>query len=195
MACLEEKVKTRILKAGKVSKISGSFGFTLLELIVVLFIISIMFGFAAPEFSQRLFRDDVETTLNWIVFNAGKLKADAKNRNKDFYMCINSVENIISIKADSKENESFDEQIDKIGSSEREIKAELNVPENISIDRVEFRRSKEQTDDDLCIQFYKKGYSDHAIIHISDFDGNYYSCLIQPFISKVKVYEKNISFE
>jgi hypothetical protein len=45
------------------------------------------------------------------------------------------------------------------------------------------------------IYFYKKGYSDKAIIHISNDDNERRSFLIEPFLSRVRLYNKYIGFE
>jgi prepilin-type N-terminal cleavage/methylation domain-containing protein len=183
--CPVEKIKTRILKVGKVNKVSFESGFTLMELIAVLFVLSIMFAFVVPEFSRKMIRNDAETTLNWIVFNASKLKKEARNQGNDLFMCINPAENLILIKKNSSDPE----------ITEMDILDQFSVPEDLSLDRVEFNRPDQEGDNDFCIQFYKKGYSDHAIIHISDNDGNFFSCLIQPFLHKVNVYNEDVQFE
>jgi prepilin-type N-terminal cleavage/methylation domain-containing protein len=184
MVCQAEKAKTRILKAGKLSKASPNAGFTLMELIVVLVIISIMLVFTVPEFSQRIFRDNTETTLNWIVFNVSKLKKEAGYQGKDLFMCISPDTNTISIRANPPDPESLDSK----------IISNFSLPEDVILHGVEFNMPGQKTNNDSCIQFYKKRYSDHAIIHISDNHGNFFSCLIQPFLHKVKIYEKYIQF-
>ena len=174
-----------MLKVGKLIKTSPDSGFTLMELIVVLFIISIMLVLTIPEFSQRILRDDTETTLNWIVFNVSKLKKEAGYQGKDFFMCISPDTNTISIRVNSPDPE----------SSEGKVIADFLLPEDVTLDGVEFNMSGQKTDNASCIQFYKKKYSDHAIIHISNNHGKAFSCLIQPFLHKVKIYEKYIQFE
>jgi len=161
-----------------------------MELIVVLVIISIMLVFTIPEFSQRMLRDDTETTLNWIVLNVSKLKKEARHQGKAIFMCINQDTNTISIRTTLPDPESLDPNL-----SENEIISEFMLPEDVTLDGVEFNKPGQKIDGTSCIQFYKKGYSDHAIIHISDDDGRNFSCLIQPFLHKVKIYEKYIQFE
>lgn len=156
-----------------------------MELIAVMFIISIMLVFAIPEFSHKIFRDDTETTLNWIVLNAGKLKKEARHQGKDFFMCIHPDTNTISIRETPPDP----------GSEGSESISEFLLPESVTLDGVQFNMPVQETGNASCIQFYKKGYSDHAVIHISDDDGKAFSCLIQPFLHKVKIYEKYIQFE
>lgn len=168
------------------SKISSEAGFTLMELIAVLFIISIMLAFAVPEFSRNMMHNDTKTTLNWIVFNVSKFKKEARNQGKDFTLCILGT-NLIQIKTESIDSE----------STEANIRAEFLVPEDLTLDRVDFNRPGQESDNDYdaCIHFYKNGYSDHAIVHLSDNDGNFFSCMIQPFLHRVKIYNEYVQFE
>ncbi|WP_175530235.1 pilus assembly FimT family protein [Desulfobacula phenolica] len=167
------------------NRISPHSGFTLMELIVVLFIISIMMTFAVPEFSGKIFRSDTETTLNWIIFNVGKLKTESRHQGKNLFMCIRPDTNTISIKETQPDPD----------ISDGETICEFLLPEDVRLDGVDFNVQGQEADNGLCIQFYKKGYSDHAIIHISDNDGNTFSCLIQPFLQKVNIYERYIQFD
>jgi Tfp pilus assembly protein FimT len=161
-----------------------------MELIAVLFIISIMLAFAVPEFSRNMMRNDTKTTLNWIVFNVSKFKKEARHQGKDFSMCILDT-NLIQIKTGSIDPESIDSE-----STEADILAQFLVPEDVTLDGVDFNRPGQESDDDnACIQFYGKGYSDHAIVHISDNDGNFFSCMIQPFLHRVKIYKEYVQFE
>ena len=204
MACRVGKMKTGILKTGKLNKtlsnpkrsnpkLPGA-GFTMIELIVVLVIISIMLVFAVPKLSYQMFRDDMETTLNWIVFNVSKYKIQARNEGTQYLMCLSSDTNLIEIKENSKKNLE-DNSADNL--AEGNVIARLQLPESISIDDVEFNRPGKDKDltNDSCILFYKKGYSDQAVIHISDDSGNFFSCMIQPFLQKTKIYEGVIRFE
>jgi len=156
-----------------------------MELIVVLFIISIMFVFAIPEVHQGIFRDDTDIALNWIVLNVGKMKKDSRHQGKDLFMCIHPFTNSITIRESSLSSASL----------EKSIISTFSLPENVHLEGVKFNTPGRETDNTSCIQFYKNGYSDHAIIHVSDNDRNRFSCLIQPFLHKVKIYEKYIEFE
>jgi hypothetical protein len=59
---------------------------------------------------------------------------------------------------------------------------------------VEFVNEDKITKGVAGIQFYKKGYSDKALIHIEDKDNMKYSYLIEPFLPHVKIIEEYIDF-
>ena len=156
-----------------------------MELIVVIFLLSIMLTFAMPEFSGKIFRDDTETTLNWIIFNVSKFKKQAWHQGKDIFMCIHTDTNTISINGTPPDPD----------VSDTNILSEFTLPEDVRLDGVEFNSPGQEADTDGCIQFYKNGYSDQAIIHLSDNDGKTFSCFIPAFLHKVTVHEDDIRFE
>lgn len=156
-----------------------------MELIAVLFIIGIMLSFSVPEFSRQIIQDDTKTALNWIVLNAGKLKKEARYQAKDFFMCINTDSNSISIR----------ESLPGQGPEDNDAISDFFLPDETTLDGIEFNIPGQEIRTTSCIQFYKEGYSDPAILHLSNNDGEKYSCLIQPFLHKVKIYDDYIQFE
>ncbi len=185
MVCQVVKTRTRILKVGKLNRVSPDSGFTLIELIAVLFIIGIMLAVTIPEFGQKFIRDDTKTALNWIALNTGKLKTQARSNGKDLFMCINTDTNIISIH----------ESLPAPDAQGSEAISDFPLPDDITLDGVEFDIFGQENMTRSCIQFYKEGYSDPAILHLSNTDGERYSCLIQPFLHKVKIYDDYIQFQ
>ena len=153
-----------------------------MELIAVLFIISIMMAFTIPEFSQDLFRDDTETSLNWLVFNTGKLKTDARQQGKNLFMCIRTDTNTIGITQDPATKNST-------------VIREFSLPGGITLDGVEFNGPGQEDSSEACIQFYKEGYSDPAIVHLSDDRGNFFSCIIHPFLHTADVQKGHVHFD
>jgi len=158
-----------------------------MELIVVLVIISIFLAFTLPGFSGKIFRDDRDITINWIVLNTAKLKKEAVHQGKNLFMCINPGTNTISIRKTPMGTDSDEE--------DKDLVSEFILPEGITLNDVELNTPGKETETVPCIQFYKKGYSDPAIIHITDNEGTSFSCLIQPFLHKVMVYEDYLQFE
>ncbi len=69
------------------------------------------------------------------------------------------------------------------------------IPDDVEALDVEFPGNNKIIFGMASINFYADGYSDMALIHIKDNDDNYLSILIEPFLSKVKLYEKYSGFE
>ncbi len=78
------------------------------------------------------------------------------------------------------------------------ISAKKNVyrlPEEIWFSDVIFPGDNSLPAFSYKINFYGRGYSDRAIIHLKDNEENEYSFVVEPFLSKVNFYEKNVTFE
>ena len=70
----------------------------------------------------------------------------------------------------------------------------FQVPSGYEIMDVEFPNGDKITRGVAEIYFYRKGYSDKALIHIRDNDNNQYSYLIEPFLPHVAISEEYIEF-
>jgi len=83
--------------------------------------------------------------------------------------------------------------------SEEEIENALlkafELPDDINVLDVEYPEKEKASSGQADIFFYKKGYSDRALVHISNEDNERFSFLIETFLSKVKLLEDYVSFE
>ena len=61
----------------RIKRGSGGPGFTLIELIVVISLISIMLAFAVPRFHRAVFSDDITVVTRWIMAMVPALKKQA----------------------------------------------------------------------------------------------------------------------
>ena len=68
------------------------------------------------------------------------------------------------------------------------------LPGNVRIVEVEFPMGGKIGSGRADIRFYKTGHTDKALIHLDDGERQL-SFLIEPFLTKVKVFEKYASFE
>ncbi|MFO7560982.1 MAG: type II secretion system protein, partial [Desulfobacterales bacterium] len=59
-------------------------GFTLIELIVVIVILSVLLVFAMPRFSSFIFTDNTDRIARWVIFKAGSLKNRAVKEQKQY---------------------------------------------------------------------------------------------------------------
>jgi prepilin-type N-terminal cleavage/methylation domain-containing protein len=167
-------------------------GFTLIELTVVVFIISLMFFFAVPKFGNNIFSDNNREVYNWISGNVRALKEKSVREQKDYAMHIDLDENNILVFVDQAEQQDFDTQEEESGTLE---KKEYNLPGSLEIIDVEYPGNLKITSGQATIFFYKKGYSDKVFIHIQDDDNNIFSFLIESFLTRVKRYETYVEFE
>ncbi len=158
-------------------------GFTLLELIVVICLMGIVAAFAFPRFSSTFFRDKKEITINQLHLNVVKLKKEAPIQGQTLMMCFAEGSGTVSIKAAARSPV----------SGETTAIAEFLLPDGMTVDTIEF--SPGTAPHGPCIRFHKKGYSDPAIIHLSDSDGRRFSLVIPKFLHRVDYHEGDIRFD
>jgi prepilin-type N-terminal cleavage/methylation domain-containing protein len=164
-------------------------GFTLMELIVVMVIMGLLMAFAVPEFSHRILRDDAETAVNLMIQHIQHLKQQAVVQNRDLYMCFDTTANIIRI------GEKTDEAPVSPEESSAFPETEVQLSDDIRIDHVSFAHETIETESDLCIRFYKKGYSDWAVIHLTNTEGQRFSLVIEPFLHKIHTHKGYVELD
>ncbi len=160
-------------------------GFTLIELIVVITLISLMLFFAIPRFQVDVLSDNTNKASRWIMLKVHSLKEKAVREQKLYVLHISLDLNRLWITSE-------------IMSPEELQAAEANgyeLSDDINLLDVEYPDEEKISVGRADIYFYKKGYSDKAIIHISNDDNERRSFLIEPFLSHVRLYDKYIGFE
>ncbi len=160
-------------------------GFTLIELVVVITLLSLMLVFAIPRFeSVSLFQTEKKIS-RWIMLKVEGLKERAL-RERQVY--------ILHISTDSGEmwvtGEGMDEE-----TLEKARESAKSLPPGYRISDVALPDQGKMAVGRVDIRFYPKGYSDKAMIHIENDDGQYLSFLIEPFLSQVKRYEDYVELE
>jgi len=167
---------------------SGAFGldgYTLIELVVVIALISIMLFIALPRFRDNILTDQARKTSRWIITQARHLKQQSVREKKDYILHV-------------------DMEADKLWISTREMEDDMlqhaenkayHLSEDVSILDVEFPGKGKISVGQAEIYFYGKGYSDKALIHLEQDNERQFSFLIEPFLPKVKYTEEYSDFE
>ena len=159
-------------------------GYTLIEMIVVIALLGIMIAFTVPRLHSTLFLDDTDTVSRLIIGKAQALREAAIQNQKQY---------ILHIDMDTHRIWDTDESM----SEENRENAALDayaLPGNVRIVEVEFPIGGKISSGRADIRFYKTGHTDKALIHLDDGERQL-SFLIEPFLTKVKVFEKYASFE
>jgi prepilin-type N-terminal cleavage/methylation domain-containing protein len=159
-------------------------GFTLIELIVVISLISLMFFFAIPRIQVDVLSDNSQKASRWIMLNVSALKEKAVHDQKRYALHLSIDSNRLWITSDTLSAEEL-EGATEIG---------YELPEDIKLLDVEYPNKEKISVGRADIYFYKKGYSDKAIIHITNDDNEVLSFLIEPFLSRARLYNKYLEF-
>jgi len=160
-------------------------GFTLIELIVVITLISLMLFFAIPRFQVDVLSDNTNKVSRWIMLKVHSLKEKAVREQKLYVLHISLDSNRLWVTSEIMSQE----ELQATEANGYELSNDINLLD------VEYPDEEKISVGQADIYFYKKGYSDKAIIHISNDDNERRSFLIEPFLSRVRLYNKYIGFE
>jgi prepilin-type N-terminal cleavage/methylation domain-containing protein len=160
-------------------------GFTLIELTVVISLISIMLFFAVPRFRNALLTDNVNNTSRWIIGKVRVLKEYSTSKQKLCILHVNMDSNKMWVSDETMTQEDLEKAHEK----------GFEIPEDVKVINVEYPKKGIISSGQADICFYKAGYSDKAFIRIQGDDEQKLSFLIEPFLPKVKLYEKYVDFE
>lgn len=159
-------------------------GFTLMELMVVLALLTIMLAFSIPRLHKTFFLDDSKSSSRWIIAKIQALKETA-------------------VRTQKNQTLHFDLDTDHFWETDESMSAEdletaavetKPLPDGLKIADIEFPIRGKISSGRTDITFYKSGYSDKALIHTQDGE-TYVSYLIEPFLSEVTRYETYADFE
>ncbi len=162
-------------------------GFTLIELIVVITLISIMMFFAVPRLNTNLLSSEKRRVSQWIVLTVNSLKENAVRDQQDYLLCADPDENKLWTAVEKQAPGGA-------GEPEREKIKEFKIPEGWNLTDAAFPGRDPRRSGVAVIRFYKKGYSDKAMLHVEDDSADRITYEIRPFLKQVKIHEKYAEF-
>jgi prepilin-type N-terminal cleavage/methylation domain-containing protein len=175
-------------------------GFTLIELIVVMSLIGIMLGFAAPQLKTALFQDGTKKASRWFMITIPAIKSKAVREQKVMALGISIDQDKVWVVDPQPTPQPFEgdegeEEKMEVPEPAAPVKTkEFELPADIHILDVQFPDQDPISVGETEIYFYHKGYSDHAIIHLENSDGDRYSFMIEPFLPNVRRIDNYVSF-
>ena len=160
-------------------------GFTLVELTVVIALISIMFFVAMPRVTNDIFVDQTKKMSRWLLTSVRYLKEASIRDQMDYTLHVDMENGKFWI--------SHTLMAEKM--LEKSEAGSFTLSDGIRILDVEFAGNRKMMDGVARIQFYAKGYSDNAMIHVVDEDDRELSYHITPFLPRMKIVEDYIDLE
>ncbi|OQY59963.1 MAG: hypothetical protein B6245_03970 [Desulfobacteraceae bacterium 4572_88] len=160
-------------------------GFTLIELMVVIFLLSTMLFFATPRLQSLVGANENKKISRWIMLKSQSLKEKAVQHQKRYILHVGLDSGLLWITDESMSEETVR---DAEESGEQ-------LPEELRVTDVEYPEQGKIAIGIADICFYKEGYSDKVLIHLEDDDSNQFTFLIEPFLSKIRRYDDYVGFE
>jgi prepilin-type N-terminal cleavage/methylation domain-containing protein len=168
-------------RAGSIHSITG---FTLIEMMVVMLLISIILAVAIPRFDSGFMQDSRKTTTRRIIQIIKGLRSKAIGEQKTYSLVLD-----LSNDRYWTVNDSLDEL-----TMAQAADSASRLPDDIHFSAVIFPNQEQIRSGKVEIQFHPGGYSDHALIHLQTDDAQRFTYLVQPLLPKLKVVDQWLSF-
>ena len=162
---------------------NGGKGFTLIELMVVMLLITIMLGVTIPKLDTSLLQDPRKKTTRWLTNTVSALRAAATEKQKSQTLVVDVDENRLWV---------TDADMDEEAQAAAEKQA-FALPGGIRIMEVQFSGKKRVGSGNALITFYPGGYSDQAAINI-EYDSERLAYKIEPLLPRIKVVDEWIRY-
>jgi prepilin-type N-terminal cleavage/methylation domain-containing protein len=177
--------KTRISPAGILNNRKPTYGFTLIELIVVISVISALVIVTLPNVKWGGLLQNQTQGVGFLIQLMEKLKGRAVQKNLDIFLHVDSSAGISWITDASMDEAAVRDARD----------TPLDIPGGLYISGVVFPEAHagRQTGPDM-IRFSRHGYSDLAIVHIQG-GRSPVSLKIEPFLMTVTPFFERITFD
>ena len=178
----------RILPTGS-SKQSSLPGFTLLELLVVLFLVGLFSALLSIRIEGVVSGGDLRLATRLIIGEINELRGKAAYTRKDQELGFNLDENsFYPIESEPEDEEPF-------GWFSEKNDSELNVrrvPDGVKVeDLVIFSKGKVQ-EGEAKIKFYANGSVERSLIHLRNEKDSVYTLEINPLTGHVRLYDRYV---
>lgn len=148
-------------------------GFTLLELIVVILLLTILLGFAIPAFQNPSLSDSPEGAARQLVSAVNRLKIAALDRQSTHTLHLNLDQDRLWVTREALPTE------DPPGDNPS---SEWALGDDLRITRVRFGQDREMRSGTATIGFYPQGYSDRAVVQLTGNAGPSIELVIEAFL-------------
>jgi len=187
-----EKARMRMFITGKRSSPcgmqrgnTGSGGFTLIELTMVILLLGMFLSLTIPRLGDSVFKDSLKNSSRKMIGYITELRNMAIRDNIDYYLSLDIDSNRLWIEpavTDVEEREDIQERA-------------YTFPEEVRIIDILFRDEGEKTSGIASIRFTREGYIRPSIIHLGSKDGRKFTFVLRPFLGKVELMEDYVDFE
>ncbi len=164
-------------------------GFTLIELVIVMVLISLTASFALPKIQASLYTNELSATAQRFVGLVTQAGQEARAKHVAFALRFNVEANTFLAVPVTAGPETKEEESDKAY-----LRAKLN--DSVALAGIETHGDETSTGrEDTGILFTTKGYTRKAIIHFEDDKGDQVSVILSPFLGVARILESRVSLE
>lgn len=177
---------------------SAETGFTLLELIVVMVLISLTATFTLPKIQSSLYPDELQAAARRFVDMVTETGQEARSKKTALEIRFDTADNMFTVMpAASEAADAAELRLSLATEEDREklnLKLKMGLDESVQMTGI--RTVHGQSDADASvIRFSSRGYTDKTAVHFRDDNGDELSVMISPFLGATRVLEGYVSLE
>lgn len=162
-------------------------GFTLIEILVVCFIISITLIVSIPTLRDTLLSDPLKTTTRKIIGTVRSLREDAIREQQAYVLSFDLGNKRIRYqKGGGQDGDQKEAAV--------EDKKGVELPSDVRIMDVWTKSNGKQSQGTITLWISPQGYMDETVLHVTD-ESNTISILFSPFLGSIKVVDGYADFE
>jgi prepilin-type N-terminal cleavage/methylation domain-containing protein len=152
-------------------------GFTLLEIVVVLFLLALTLVWSVPRFGRELTTAPDLRAARWILHTVERLKRAAVTDRQTYVLQIDVPANRLRVACESTP------QTLPAGEGGIELQG------GVSLLEVEYPGRTSPAEEADRIRFFPQGYSDWAVIHLALDGRRRFSFQVEPFLARARLLE------
>lgn len=164
---------------GKAASLNAC-GFTLLELIIVIFLIGLFLVISVPALRDNLLNDSLRSAGRKLIGYIGGVRELVIRQQKPYIIYIDLEENRLWYLPEDEQG------IDKDAPPE---KVRLQLPSDVELRDIWVRSSGNITSGVYELWLSSQGYVDNTVIRLEDGDGETLSLVLQPFLPQIEARE------
>lgn len=160
-------------------------GFTLVELIVVMVLITMMTAFAIPKIRSSLFTDQLRATARRFIGLVAETGQEARSKRTEVELRFDREQHLFTTApADGITKDATANSYPKV-----------RVSESVQVVDITSVHGGKKTLGELVIRFSPRGYVDKTVVHLRDDSGDELSVILSPFLGVTRVLEGYVSLD
>lgn len=163
-------------------------GFTLLELIIVMVLISLTASFVVPKIQSSLYSNTLRATAQGFVSLVTETAQGARAKNTAFMLRFHPDTKTFVAHPVMREPETREEEQDK-------AYLRIKLDDSISLAGVENQQDEDDRQGINEIRFTSRGYTRKAVVYFEDESGEQVSVILSPFLGVARILDGHVSLE
>jgi len=161
-------------------------GFTLMELVVVMVLLSLLTAFAAPRIRTSLFTDQLKASGRRLVGLISETGQEARRSHQPWEIVYNPDERSFHATPGGDNGDT--------GTGNTSIRP-VSLPEGVRVVDITTARSGAKKEGELVLRFTSRGYVDQTLIHLADDSGRNMTLAISPFLGSIRMYDTYLDMD